>query len=213
MSAPFDIKDFLQGRRKPASYIVFMKHFIKCITKKTRYEANLKTAETDDDICTASDEAFALLLVENCWEKWYDMYDKDPTSLLPRRGGRQDSKYTSPVPAKYTKGGYRYADNSGGTPSFKTNKGWSPEGLTRYNVLFDFVEADRKNFPEFAQSFIDDVQATKAEKKKPATRKKTPSIKIRHNLFKYSRNRSANEVHNDGSDVVGSPPVGKSAEV
>src|SRR6476661_3308426 len=72
---------------------------------------------------TVSDEAFAILCFENNIETWMDM------------GVRGDTK-TSKVPRKYTNGGK--AQNK--TATSQHNKGWSNEGLHRFNELFNLVQ-------------------------------------------------------------------------
>jgi len=152
-SAAFDMEDFLHLCSKLDLYKVFFKHFVKCVTKKHVYESKVKKAESLHDICSISDEAFALLLLENSWDKWMDQYNKDPASLLPRRGRHQD-KPVSTVKTKYTKGGYKYNNDQETTMStLSHNKGWSQEGIKRYNQLYDLVEADRAAHPGFFQIF------------------------------------------------------------
>jgi len=192
LSPRYDMGDFLRLRKKPHSYLVFYRFFIKCVTKKTRYDKNVETARTYNDICTVSDEAFALLLLENSWDKWSDLYERDPMSLVPRRGGRGLVSVASPIMTKYTKGGYKLVDTENGATavptSFGSSKGWSTEGMRRYNQLFDLIEADRTAHPEFLDVVLDDLKSTKmAKKKKKTEAKKEPLVKIRHNLFKNSR--------------------------
>lgn len=189
MSPRFDMNDFLQLRSRPTSYMVFCKHFLKCVTRKTKFDSNIKTAKTYNDVCTVSDEAFALLLLENSWDRWCDLYAKDPTSLLPKRGGRQrDDRLLSAVKTKYTQGGHKYfASGDGsttGSTSSKSGKGWSLEGMLRYNELFDLVEADRVGNPEFLDLLLDEMKESKAKPKKSPAAKQSPSFPIRHNLFK-----------------------------
>jgi len=191
-SAIFLLNDFLEMRSNFDAYCVFMRFFIKCITKKVKYAANLESARTDDDLCTVSDEAFALLLLENSWGKWTDQYRHDPSSLLPRRGGRQKEKQQgTPVPTKYTKGGHNFGSTKNSASPHPTsttsssNKGWSDEGIQRYNELFDLVQADRRNHPEFFDAFLNEVkQQEHKDKKQKPTPKKTTAVRARHNLFK-----------------------------
>jgi len=204
LSPCYDIGDFLQMRKQPASYLVFYRHFIKCVTKKTKYDANVATARTYNDLCTVSDEAFALLLLENSWDKWSDLYKRDPMSLVPRRGGRGKANLASSIMTKYTKGGYKFVDTDNGSAvvptSFGSNKGWSVEGMKRYNELFDLVEADRIAYPEFLDALLSDLRSTKSAKKKKRTEaKKEPLVKIRHNLFKKSTAKRSWDVHDSQS--------------
>lgn len=193
-SAPFDMQDFLHLRGSPDSYLVFFKHFIKCITRKAIFEANIKMAKRDEDICTVSDEALALLLLENSWDKWMDQYTKDPSSLLPRRG-RVRGQPISTISTKYTKGGY-YSSEKGqeqgsttDTPlSQQHNKGWSIQGIKRFNYFFDRVQEDRAANPGFFQRFLNDVKESKRKSVRRSIAKKEPPVIAHHSLFKkYAR--------------------------
>ena len=75
---------------------------------------------------TISDEAFALLILENNYETWMDMALTGNTK-------------TSKIPQKYTNGGM----SQGKVGTSQHNKGWSDEGLCRFNELFDLVEKNR----------------------------------------------------------------------
>ena len=182
-SASFDVHDFLEMRARPEAYLVFYKHFIKCVTKKTVYESNIQRAKTYDDVCSVSDEALALLLLENSWDRWMDLHQQDPNALLPKRG-RQQQGLTSKIPTKYTKGGYKY-ENDEDTSTTGNRKGWSREGITRYNELFELVAADRAAHPDFLRLFLDDVRG---EHKKTIDKReeplKAPPVIAHHNLFK-----------------------------
>ena len=186
-SARFELKDFLEMRKNPQCYFVFYTHFIKCITKKTRFEERVKALNAgQQELCTVSDEAFALLLLENSWDRWCDMYGKDPTLLLPRRGGKnQDKSVVSLVTTMYTTGGYRYAVHAANM--VKAKKGWSQDGIRRYNQLFDMVESDRAAHPEFVGylTYYLVGDGTNKGPKKPVSPKEPP-VRVRHNLFRTS---------------------------
>ena len=64
------MQDFLKGRSNVEAYTVFFDHFVPCALKKTEWErriavAGTQTESTDSFFFTVSDEAFALLLLEN----------------------------------------------------------------------------------------------------------------------------------------------------
>ena len=78
---------------------------------------------------TESDEAFAILVIENCWE-----------SVRKNLKAGHDDKKASP--GKYT---------SGVVTSNRRHDGWSTEGIKRYNELREYV-AERRSVP-FHSSF------------------------------------------------------------
>jgi hypothetical protein len=88
-----------------------------------------------ESLCTISDEAFALLLLENSYNRWLDLFLNNKGPVMQRRGVR----FQSDVPILYTRGGIKY-DKMDMT---KSVKGWSEEGIARFNALFDQVIADR----------------------------------------------------------------------
>ena len=47
-------------------------------------------AKTDDDITTVSNEAFVLLILENNWNRWLEIYQKNDGKIIPMKGcGKQ----------------------------------------------------------------------------------------------------------------------------
>jgi hypothetical protein len=67
----FAIKDLVEGRKNEAAYTAFFDYFVPCATKKTLWDRRVAKAVTNfsskktQSLCTISDEAFALLLLEN----------------------------------------------------------------------------------------------------------------------------------------------------
>src|SRR6476620_4392325 len=89
---------------------------------------------------------------------------------------------TSTVPRKYTNGGK--AQNKKATSQH--NKGWSDEGLHRFNELFELVEKNRvsPNAHAFEEEFRQLCKA-KAEgrKKKKVTEQYVEAVQVRHELW------------------------------
>ena len=46
------------------------------LLKETNFKRKLRTATKDEDLLTISSEAFGLLLLENHWDRWLDIYQK-----------------------------------------------------------------------------------------------------------------------------------------
>lgn len=144
-------------------------------------------ASNINDICTVSDEAFALLTYENNIDRWTDIYSKDPNALLPRLGsGKLKNFYYSMVPTKYTRGGIQYEDElqDGRTKGAREGKGWSNEGIRRFNALYDLVIQDRKDNPNFFHQYIVHFMDKHGRTKK-RERPKVGHVVVqaRHNLF------------------------------
>jgi hypothetical protein len=109
-------------------YFMFAKEFIKLVVgsavwKKNFHQANLST------YCSASGEAFALLTVENNYNRWQSM------SIS---GDHRDKGGLAPA-ALYTNSG-KSDRGRGGTRRFQ---GWSKEGYDRFDELHGLVMTDR----------------------------------------------------------------------
>jgi hypothetical protein len=95
------------------------------------------------DLCTESDEAMGLLMLENSWDKWMEDFKKEMNGEITtgdkrkQKGKqRQRTKYTIQGKMKGTKG-----------------SGWTDEGKVRFNQFFDKVEVDRINGKEAEETF------------------------------------------------------------
>jgi hypothetical protein len=76
------MKDILEGRKNEEAYSAFFEHFLPCATKKTLWDRRIAKAVSNPNskkyecLCTISDEAFALLLLENSYNQWLDLFFK-----------------------------------------------------------------------------------------------------------------------------------------
>ena len=91
------------------------------------------------EFVTVTDEAFALLVLENIWDTWWNT----PLDEL-KAGAGVDEKGKRKVRAgKYT-GDWRRAGR---------HQGWSKEGLERMNKLIKLVEKDREEYGDKWESW------------------------------------------------------------
>ncbi len=106
----FLLKEFSEGRKNQEAYTAFFDHFVPCATKKTTWDRRLAKTKTDltssspERLCSVSDEAFALLLLENSFERWLDIFSNHKNPVMQQRGVRQ-REFQSDVPTVYTRGG------------------------------------------------------------------------------------------------------------
>ena len=152
---------FCKGRRKTKNYTTFYSRFVPAVVGPELFRQRLKDANGDtsaDTVCTISDEAFALLLVENSYDRWTDIYKKTGGIPKQRRGDRT-RQCDSDIAPQYTQGGIKYVNHQ---PTKK--KGWTTKGIERYNELFQMVQKDRKH-TSFMKRFIKEQQATITKKK------------------------------------------------
>ena len=180
----FYMKDFLQGRSHNEAYTVFFEHFVPCALKKTEWERRIAMAgthieSTDDFLCTVSDEAFALLLLENSYDRWFDLYTSNPEGVMQQRGIKQ-RRFQSDVPTLYTRGGikyHKYQIKEG------EKKGWSNGGIIRFNELFEMVKRDRTVNSHFEAAWLKTRNETQAEEGESVSKRKRTQVAATSELF------------------------------
>jgi hypothetical protein len=151
--------EFLQGRSNEEAYTVFFERFMPCATRKTSWDQRIAMATSGGgSICTSSDEAFALLLLENSYDRWLDIFTNCPGAVMQRRGEKK-RVFESDTPTLYTRGGIKYEK----TRLAQSVKGWSGTGIRRYNVLFQKVKEDRASNPDFESNWLAEKKRAQAE--------------------------------------------------
>ena len=175
---------FLVGRKNLEAYTVFFDHFVPCATKKTTWDRRLAKADNQPNssmlqpLCTVSDEAFALLLLENSFDRWLDLFANHKGPVMQRRGLKQRG-FQSDVATMYTRGGIKY-DRTDITQSVK---GWSDAGISRFNELFDHVKEDREQNPDFERVWLEERKSAQAENGATTKKRKRQPPQARSELF------------------------------
>lgn len=121
-------KIFKLRKDKQGHFANFVEYFLSAVIGKRDYN-KVKHKSLLSSYATSSDESFALIVLENNMERWIDMHE----------GNNQKSSTVMP---KYTNAGKTTYNENGS--SNQHYKGWSAQGLTRYNKLFELVKKDRK---------------------------------------------------------------------
>jgi hypothetical protein len=169
------IDEFFIGRKNKKVYTTFFSRFIPAVVGPELFKRRLEDKDTaPESICTISDEAFALLLIENSYDHWTDIYKK-AKGIPKQRKGETTRKFDSDVSPKYTNGGIKYNTNTGQPKS----KGWTTKGIERYNELFWFVTTDRKKKSKFMLKFKEHRAAATVKPK----RDKRTTMKAVHSLW------------------------------
>jgi hypothetical protein len=131
------------------TFKVFCK-FVRIVYGKKTWddECHLKKVSS---MVTVSDEAFALLELENFWDGWasvdpdeYDkerVWDNEKNCFVKRK----------PIPGKWT-------SNPGGSLRYS---GWNEEGIAHYNSLFDLVRKDREDNAGIDDEYLQYCKETK----------------------------------------------------
>jgi len=129
-----DLELIVEEKRKDVEkYRWFYDNVLNHVVGRNLWKKNEK--ETDGSVmASVSDEALALLLLENGWEVWQAECAGGGDEEEGQEGGGvlPDTKYTM-----CSRG------CTSGTDRGKI-KGWKDEGLERFNKLFQEVKADRK---------------------------------------------------------------------
>jgi hypothetical protein len=111
----------LQARDNVDDFAAFCDCFLSCVVGRSGYKQNVATTLVSE-LSTTSDEAFAILCVENNIEAWDYMISSDT------------NKGPDMPPPKYTR---KHKDSG-------KHHGWSAEGITRFNELHEDVESKRR---------------------------------------------------------------------
>jgi hypothetical protein len=180
----FRMEDFLKGRTDVEAYTVFFEHFVPCAVGKTEWErcigeAGTITESKDSFLSTVSDEAFALLLLENSYERWFDLYTSNDGNVMQQRGVKQ-RRFESDVPTLYTRGGIKYDKY---LSKEGERKGWSDEGIIRFNELFKLVKKDRKDNSNFDVDWLEARKTKQAAKNAGVSKRKRTRVSATSELF------------------------------
>jgi len=153
----YKLSQFLQGRKCEMVFRLGLERFVPCVVGRRLYKKRLRIfPKKDSALFTASDEAFMLLLLENSWSRWLDIYHNAPDDSTSSRTGclqPRKWKFVSDEPTLYTTGGIRYMH---GKESRSTN-GWTSEGIKRYNELFRMVKRDRAERPGVFKEWVEEL--------------------------------------------------------
>ena len=121
-------------RSRPDVYEMVMERFAPCIVGATQFRKRRKTLPVNEEqMWTTSDEAFLFLVIENAYARWVDLIKRKHVNALD-----PTQSIESEVKTEYT--------FEGGMTREGRFKGWSAEGVLRFNVIYDLVSKDRKQY-------------------------------------------------------------------
>jgi hypothetical protein len=106
---------------------------------------------------TVSDEAFTVLTLENNWTRW---------SSMAESGDWKESEEPSKWTTTKDKRNHKKSDSSQdcsddeNTPQARRYRGWSAQGIARYNQLFMEIkkEREKEEYSDFEEYCIDEFQ-------------------------------------------------------
>ena len=114
------------------SYVYFCQKYLKCVVGVQAFNRGVKNKLDISQIATSSDEALALLLLENSELRWTVEYQQKASNSVNEEQ-LPKTKYTCCGQKKLQKGFTRKYG------------GWKQEGIDRFNELTKLVRVDRKN--------------------------------------------------------------------
>lgn len=155
-----ELKDILQlQKNKAKAYTTFCDHILPSVVGKSVWK-DMSIHQNLSQWATVTDEAFALLLLENSQSIWKETCnhvheattweDKETTednraTSVPHEGTRETSEETTATQPKCKAkkhGKTKYTQNGAG---IKKYQGWNQEGLARFNQLAVLVANNRNN--------------------------------------------------------------------
>lgn len=152
---------WMDMRRNYNAYAVFYTHFVSTIVGKRLFKTRLATITEGEEIATVTDEALALLGIENSVARWDDIFDKSNGTIRRiRKGEAYPEEWKSTILPMFT--GTAKADPDVDLQT--EDKRWSQAGIRRFNALRKLVLDDRNKNPDFARRWLLD-QRQKLQRK------------------------------------------------
>jgi hypothetical protein len=157
------MEQFLQLHENKEVYHLFLTRIVERIVGNAYWKRN-SDKKPLSRFCTRSDEAFGLLLLENSYDRWTDMW---------LRGDYKDKEKKAPRSC-YTNSG----DTRGLKGSNRKLEGWSMEGYKRFDELHKLVTADRAK-PSRA-TFEEELRVQLEAERAGRRSRKKPRVEVNH---------------------------------
>lgn len=169
------MEDFeaLRAHKDPEVFRIFYGYFVSAIVGQVVWNQKVNNALVQlkrdeswkgEPLCTASDEAFALLCLANGWDRWLDMLKIYKGHLQPPEQGEVAA---SEVQYKYTS---RRQDNKPKDDmeddGEQKESGWTREGIEKFNEYFDLVVASRKRYGNAEMQFLEQMLDKETDKRR-----------------------------------------------
>ena len=171
--------DLVAARDNQEIYNLLFNKFIPCVMGKQKFQQQLRLADEtrEQEFCTVSDEAYAILVIENLEERWNDILEKNDYKVHPNRG-KKEREWISDIPPKYTMGGIKYKNKN----INNQGRGWGEEGINRYNELCSTIIKSQNNNSECFLNWLQEQRELLKNTKK-APKRHIEKVYATHNLF------------------------------
>jgi hypothetical protein len=179
-------------------YKDFVSFFVSGVVGVRKFERN-KCHVKYSKYVTVSDEAFTILTLENNWERWSSMAE-----YMDWKDSDEPSKWTTSKEKRSKAKNATTADDTSSAenncPLAKRYRGWSAQGIARYNQLFEEIKKERETlrFEEFETYVMEEFRTEAGEDgKQGVKRRKTDDEKAlpsaRHELWDDDPQEEAQE--------------------
>jgi len=183
----FKLEKFIKGREKNSHYELFLRTFVKPVVGINTWNEKLKKPDTTpNNLFSKSDEAFAMIVLDNNYEYWSELFIENgnsiPSSNRKRKMNESNNGKDLTKKPKYTDS-YLFNKKSS---SGKQGKGWSEDGINKFNQYCRQCFEDRSNFPTLNKNFLKKEQERLFQKQNSKNVKKTKKVAVmpdRDSLF------------------------------
>ena len=119
------MEGFAEGRHNKECYELHFTRFVPHLKKKAIWNRKLNKAKEDRDMIAISSEAFGLLLLENQWKWWLEMFEWSPGKVGSVKINESLLKYP-----KFTRSAFpnKEGKDDDSKSQIGVNRGWSAEG-------------------------------------------------------------------------------------
>ena len=154
------LDDIFECRQNPEAYSLVFDYLLVPVVGKRVLDDRLKPQrQSINQICTPSDEAFVLLVLENCWDNWLDTYVLFDGKFRPQKRKEGNDDIIRSLKD------FKFTSHKNGDSNFYQ---WRSEGIKRFNELHEIVVEQRREFEEVDREWLNRVyeEAKSKDKRK-----------------------------------------------
>jgi hypothetical protein len=136
-----EVNTIVEGKRlNKEIYTWFYDHVLSHVSGRKNWK-KFEWTLLGTKMATVSDEAMALLLLDNSWKRWKDKAE-----------GKSKDEWEAPKYTLTEKGS-------------NTTKKWSAKGMERYNELYEDIKVERDGEDAYAAVFDEEYREAKREER------------------------------------------------
>lgn len=166
------LDDFLELRSNETAMCRFCEYILPCVVGRKHWNESVSKVKVCD-LATVTDEACALLVLENIWDTWMAL-PLDEHRTRKRKAEEEGKKRV------FRHGKYTEKSREG-----KKYKGWDNFGLNRMNEMIKLVKEDREKNSTWDAEYLKamkDQAAGKRKRKKAENEPEEPDVIVDDDL-------------------------------